>query len=295
MQEAPKGSRNGPVRELVGYSFAIDPRFPVLRNPRRHFCTPYAAAETLWYLSRQRNVEMLLSYAPQYKRFADEYGNAHGAYGYRWENHKQDQIKAAIELLKRSEETRQCVIAIWNATDLCMAAYDFAEPDMPCTLTIQFLVNSGQLHMIVNMRSNDLWLGTPYDVFAFTSIQQLVAGELALPMGTYVHQVGSMHLYESNYHAAAEACSPGLVKVEAHEYADPQRMDLLRDALLCERRMRVDAKREPMTRAVKYNDLLRDLVCACGWKTTGKDIPVQSLALAASLRDWRKYDNRRRD
>jgi len=48
------------------------------------------------------------------------------------------------------------------------------------------------------MRSNDAWLGLPYDVFCFTTLQKIVAAALGIECDWYQHQVGSMHLYGRN-------------------------------------------------------------------------------------------------
>jgi thymidylate synthase len=46
------------------------------------------------------------------------------------------------------------------------------------------------------MRSNDLLWGTPYDVNGFCFIQEMLASWLGVELGNYIHQAGSMHLYE---------------------------------------------------------------------------------------------------
>jgi thymidylate synthase len=53
------------------------------------------------------------------------------------------------------------------------------------------------------MRSQDLWLGFPYDVFTATLIQELMAGWLGVELGEYHHTVDSLHLYADHYDAAA--------------------------------------------------------------------------------------------
>ena len=70
--------------------------------------------------------------------------------------------------------------------------------DLPCTISLQYLIREGALHCIVYMRSNDLWLGFPYDVFCFTAFQTKLAMELGVKLGTYTHIAGSLHLYERN-------------------------------------------------------------------------------------------------
>jgi hypothetical protein len=108
------------------------------------------------------------------------------------------QLFSVIETLQTSPETRQAVLSIWHPMD----AYEVAKArrkDIPCTLSLQFLVREGRLNLIVTMRSNDIWLGLPYDIFCWTTLQAFIAEELGLGMGWYQHQAGSLHLYEYNY------------------------------------------------------------------------------------------------
>jgi thymidylate synthase len=48
------------------------------------------------------------------------------------------------------------------------------------------------------MRSNDVFLGLPYDVFNFTMLQELMAVELGIELGSYIHFAASLHLYETD-------------------------------------------------------------------------------------------------
>ena len=50
--------------------------------------------------------------------------------------------------------------------------------------------------MTTYMRSNDIWMGFPYDVFQFTAMQILLSMQLGVELGTYTHISGSLHLYE---------------------------------------------------------------------------------------------------
>jgi len=102
-----------------------------------------------------------------------------------------------ITLLQEKPNTRQAVITMWNGGDLLHAIIG-DHKDLPCTLSLQFLLRGRLLHCIATMRSNDVWLGLPYDVFAFTCLQRLIADALKVKTGMYVHQVGSLHVYERN-------------------------------------------------------------------------------------------------
>jgi len=73
-----------------------------------------------------------------------------------------------------------------------------ASKDVPCTVSLHFMVRSGALELVVYMRSNDVWLGWPYDVVMFTVLQEAMATDLGLELGQYTHVDGSLHLYDTN-------------------------------------------------------------------------------------------------
>jgi len=199
-------SRNGKCYELLGYEATLQtPYWPFLRNSRRKLSPYYACAEILWYFSFRQEINMIRAYAPQYEKFA-EHGKAFGAYGDRWlsnTGYQYNQIKTVINLLEDSPNTRQAIITMWNATDLIHTIRK-GHKDLPCTISMQFLLRGGLLNCITTMRSNDVWLGLPYDIFAFTFIQRVIAEALHVNPGFYKHQVGSLHLYEKNFKAADE-------------------------------------------------------------------------------------------
>jgi thymidylate synthase len=222
-------SRDGGVaREVLGYSARLaDPRACFMFNPIRKISPSYAAAELLWYLSGTNNTTGLQEYAPQYKRFCDDGVHAYGAYGHRMYGfaanytslEERETINAltngphwrppglletVMAALENKPETRQAVVSLWHPQDL-VRAWAGDKKDLPCTLSLQFLLRNGKLNLIVTMRSNDVWLGLPYDAWAWCSIQQLVATALGVELGWYQHQAGSMHVYERNYEKFQQA------------------------------------------------------------------------------------------
>lgn len=210
-------SRAGSCVELVGWQGRLtDVERNVLLSAERAIDPAYGCAELLWYLSGQRSVEMMCAYAPSYKRFANPQvsdGLAMGAYGHRWRHNPgfeaatdcgdpdaglSDQLDAVERLLRAKPETRQAVVTMWDSADLVHAIHGEYN-DLPCTVCLQFLMRGGRLHCSAYMRSNDLWLGMPYDVFCFTSLQRVLANRLGVEPGEYVHSVGSLHAYESTF------------------------------------------------------------------------------------------------
>jgi thymidylate synthase len=211
-------SRAGNTREILGWVGRLtDPRACFLFNPKRAIPIWYPAAETIWLLSGNPDVNMIKAYAPQYERFAEPNGIVHGHYGRRWfggdeaYNYRKsclnglgvDQFTSLVDLLLEKRDTRQAVLTCWNAGDL-LCAHKSPKNDIPCTLSLNFIVRDGKLNLVTTMRSNDVWLGLPNDVFAFCSLQQIIASWLELDVGFYQHQVTSMHLYDKNYEKALD-------------------------------------------------------------------------------------------
>ena len=76
---------------------------------------------------------------------------------------------------------------------------NYTGKDMPCTFNLVFNVRGDKLYLTTYMRSNDVIWGFCNDQFAFTLLQELVANELGLKLGAYVHNATSMHIYERHY------------------------------------------------------------------------------------------------
>ena len=201
-------SRVGWSSEIIGFSETLqNVKENFLFNSTRKLDPHYACAEYLWYLMMTDDTTFLQIFAPGYKRFTEDGIHAFGAYGQRWKDntggcdscreHTVDQLTNVIKTLSCHPESRQAIMTMWTGSDLQHAVL-VDKKDLPCTLSLQFLLRDGYLNLVTTMRSNDVWLGLPYDVFCFTQLQKLVANQLNVSVGAYTHQAGSMHLYDKN-------------------------------------------------------------------------------------------------
>lgn len=182
-------SRGLATRELVGVSIEfLEPAGVMLPiGVGRAVNGRLAAVEALQLMSGTGDVSLLYRASPNYSDVLVRPDHAeYGAYGPRLRY----QLDSLVELLRREPDTRRAVLVIWREDDLTH------DGDRPCTLTLQFLIRDDALHMIVTMRSQDVWLGVPYDVFMFSQLQRSLARQLGATVGPYVHNVGSLHLYD---------------------------------------------------------------------------------------------------
>ena len=121
---------------------------------------------------------------------ADEDGNVQSNYGWQWK--RQNQIDYVINLLKENPKTRRAAISIYDAKE-----HHEYKHDTPCTYAVQFTIVGQKLNMCVTMRSNDLWYGFCNDQYCFSKLQELVATETGLLIGSYYHFAHNLHLYDN--------------------------------------------------------------------------------------------------
>lgn len=175
-----------------------------------HFIGAAEAAQLIGQTSRP---EFMIDRIRKMASYTDA-GMFHGAYGTRIAG----DLSRIVALLKDDQASRQAVLSVYDARR------DLGErfKDIPCTLTLQFLVRDGGLCLRTSMRSNDVWLGLPYDLFQFITLQMAMAQALDIPVSWYAHTVGSMHLYETNAEDAKHVVSRReLSKIAAPYFSRP--------------------------------------------------------------------------
>lgn len=191
---AVRESRVGPVTEMRDYIFTLSPEAVDLPlGVGRRVPMKLAAAEAIQLCAGHGIPKLTEAVSSTFSEFVrDPDGTVHGNYGSRvgW------QIIDIVDKLAHDPNTRQAVIQIWDAG--LDSKHRVPMPrDIPCTLDITFGMSvDGKLAMSVTMRSNDVWLGLPFDVFQFRQLQRTVANCLSWEIGQYCHHAVSMHAYD---------------------------------------------------------------------------------------------------
>lgn len=188
-------SRGNRSREVLNVSFTLaDPhrRTPALAARRTNIV--FNIAEALWYLAGRDDINMIGYYAPRLRSLAVDGVHLTGtAYGKRlFAPREASQFDHAVKLLTADPDSKRAAMTVMRPFEFT----DPGNPDVACTLAVQFLIRDSRLHTTVFMRGNDALLGLVCDVFSFTFIAEFAALQLGVPLGTYTHQVSSMHLNE---------------------------------------------------------------------------------------------------
>lgn len=102
------------------------------------------------------------------------------------------QIKSVIRELRRDPNSRRAVIEVRRTSDAYL-------DDPPCLQNIQLFIREGRLNMTALFRSNDACKATFMNAYALICLQEEIAGELGVEVGTYTHIANSFHAYERDW------------------------------------------------------------------------------------------------
>jgi thymidylate synthase len=195
-------------------------------SPARRPNYRFGLAEACWILAGSDDAELIGRFNRHMLKFSDDGRTMWGAYGPRL----MGQLAHVISSLRRDPASRQAVVTTWrpmveaayspNGDDAMRAAgmvhypgdvdvpewdgSSWRSKDVPCTVAWHFQLRHEKLQLTVFMRSNDIWLGLPYDLLSFTTVQRVVASMLGVEPGPYHHITSNLHLYETNFEAAHE-------------------------------------------------------------------------------------------
>jgi len=140
-------------------------------------------------------------YGFQWRRFGAAYRGPEGPEG---PVEGTDQLKRAIEELLARPDSRRIVISAWNPPDLDRMALP------PCHVGMQFFVDTvtGKLSLSVWCRSQDVFLGTPFNIASYALLCHIVAHSCGFSgVGDLILFMGDVHLYSTHVDAAREQLS----------------------------------------------------------------------------------------
>lgn len=180
--------RGQATKEIIAPQIIIaDPKQRLMFSDQRKFNLVHALNESIMLFSNSDRVEHIAEFNKAMGNYSDDGVTMYGSYGKRISGY----IMGIIDKLRADPDSRQAVLQIFASEDNIRKT-----KDVPCTSTLQFLLRDGKLDMITTMRSNDFIFGFQFDVVMFTMLQETIANTLGVALGSYVHQPGSLHVYE---------------------------------------------------------------------------------------------------
>ena len=113
-----------------------------------------------------------------------------------------DQLANLIDGLRNDPFGRRHIISAWNPGELDRMALP------PCHVMAQFYVEGeGRLSCMLTQRSNDLFLGSPYNIASYSILTAMIAQVVGLERGELVYSQGDVHIYHDHFDAVKEQLS----------------------------------------------------------------------------------------
>lgn len=186
-------------KEILGHQTRVSMKYPILGVPERKLGYRFMCREAWWIMDGRNTVEDIKDFSKAISTFSNDGYHFDGAYGPRIV----DQIRYIVDTLEADRDSRQAVLTIWRPNPR-------SSKDIPCTVSIQWLIRNDIIYCIDNMRSSDIWLGWPYDIFNFSMLTGYIMlllrerGVYGLQLGDIILNAGSQHLYGTNIEKAEE-------------------------------------------------------------------------------------------
>lgn len=109
-----------------------------------------------------------------------------------------DQLLKVEHTLKNNPNDRRIIIDLWNVNEI-------DEMNLPpCHLLTIFNVENGKLNTQLTMRSNDLFLGNPFNVCGYAMLTHLLASTTNLEVGKLAINITDAHIYENHVEQVKE-------------------------------------------------------------------------------------------
>lgn len=177
--------------------------------------------ELLWFLGGNTNNNILKSKGVH---IWDEWENHNGdlgpVYGKMWRSwpdpsevsdiQTRDQIMNCIKEIRNNPNSRRIVVSSWNPSLLPDPRKEHSQNILegkqvlpPCHCLFQFFVKDNKLSCQMYQRSNDMFLGFPFNIASYSLLTHIVANICDLEVGEFIHVIGDAHIY-SNHVSAIE-------------------------------------------------------------------------------------------
>lgn len=198
--------------EILNYSTGMsNPRARIVTNPLRPLNIVVAVARFTWMIAGNNRIHDIAFYEPKVGGFTDNGLVVPGScYGNRLVEARPglNQLSGVVERLRSNPGTRRAAAVVWTPEDAVRVSQD-----IPCAFGVFFHIRDGRLVQTTAMRSNNAYRILLFNLFEFSMLQELVAAELEVPVGEYLHWAASMHVYDNDFEIpntyALAAAEPG--------------------------------------------------------------------------------------
>ena len=115
-------------------------------------------------------------------------------YGAMWRDFNGvDQLRNLVDKIKTDPDSRRLIVSAWNPEaldDVCLP---------PCHVLFQVFIREDKfLDLVFYQRSNDSFLGVPFNITSYALLQRILAQMTNYVPGILTHFMGDAHIYENH-------------------------------------------------------------------------------------------------
>ena len=193
--------------------FDLKAGFPLLTTKKIHFKS--VLFELLWFIKGDTNINYLNDNGCSiWDEWADQHGNLGPIYGKQWRNWTGidgnfDQLQNLVDTIKNNPNSRRMLVSAWNVNDLpnehLTARQNVQNNKMAlaaCHTLFQAYVSDNRLSIQLYARSQDFFLGTPFNIASYALLTHLLAHICQLDVGELIWVGGDVHLYQNHIEQA---------------------------------------------------------------------------------------------
>lgn len=183
-------------KQVIGVSFRINnstDKAPILRS--RNTPVKGSISELAWiWLLQSNNVQQLRDMGCKFwDEWEGEDGTIGPAYGYIMAKKTfghDNQLAYILHELNNNPDSTRIKANLWDVDSLHLMKLT------PCVYDTTFNVIDGKLYLILNIRSSDLALGLPANIYQYSVLQRIIARECNLECADLIVSIANLHIYD---------------------------------------------------------------------------------------------------
>ena len=212
--------RNATTRALFAMQmrFKMADGFPAVTTKKLAFKA--VKSELLWFLEASHDDNRLkelngsektiwtdnaqADYWKPKAKFDGDLGRIYGVQWRKWQTTDGrivDQIKDAVEKIKKSPSDRRIIVTAWNPGEVDQMALP------PCHMLFQFFVADGKLSLHMVQRSCDMFLGVPFNIASYSLLLHMMAQVTGTAADECILTLNDAHIYHEHFDAVREQLS----------------------------------------------------------------------------------------